>query len=59
MQALLQFVQSHATALASFGVAVLDLVFALNPNANAPDGLLHSVYVGIKKLMSIIGPKPQ
>lgn len=40
---------SHAEVLGGFGVAVLDLVFALNAKA-ASNGLLHWVYLQAKKL---------
>lgn len=51
MEALIQFVQGHEAILAAFGVAVIDLVFALVPSA-ASNGILHWVFValsGVKK----------
>lgn len=47
---MIQFVLNHQAVVTGLVVAVLDLVFALNPNVNAPDGILHSIYVFIKKL---------
>lgn len=48
MQVIIDFVLAHQVLLSSLVVAVLDLVFALNPNANAPDGVLHAVYLFLK-----------
>jgi hypothetical protein len=42
---LLDILTSHLGVISAVLVAVLDLVFALNPKANAPDGLLHMVYL--------------
>lgn len=50
MQAVIQFVLAHEVVLAAVGVAVLDLLFALNPAIKA-NGLLHWIYgvlVGVK-----------
>lgn len=53
MQALLSWVLAHEAVLSGLAVGILDLVFALNPNANAPDGALHMLYLWLKKL---VGP---
>lgn len=49
MSALISFIVAHEGVLAGLGVAVLDLVFALNPNV-AGNGVLHQVYLWLKKL---------
>lgn len=51
MQAVIDFVMAHVAVLSALGVAVLDLVFALNPNAES-NGLLHAIYLYLK-------PKPK
>lgn len=50
MQSIISFIVGHEAVLSGLVVAILDLVFALNPNANAPDGLLHSIYLFVQKL---------
>lgn len=49
MQDLISWVVNHQAVVAGLGVAMLDLVFALNPNS-AANGALHYVYVQLKKL---------
>lgn len=44
MSNIVDFVLAHEAVLAGLGVAVLDLVFALNPNASS-NGVLHWVFV--------------
>lgn len=51
MANLISWLISHQGVLAGAGIAVLDLVFALNPNVEAPDGVLHAVYMQLKKLI--------
>jgi len=48
MSDVVNWVMSHEAVLASVAVAVLDLVFALNPNTNAADGVLHWIYLKLK-----------
>lgn len=55
MQSIVDFVVNHAAVFAGLGVAVLDLIFAINPKADANGGL-HWVYLKLKALAS---PKPQ
>lgn len=43
-QNIINFVVAHEVVLAGVGVAVLDLVFALNPSSQS-NGILHWVFV--------------
>lgn len=43
------FITSHVEIFTGLGVAILDLIFALKPDANAADGVLHWVYLKLKK----------
>lgn len=43
MQAILDFITAHQAILAGFGVAVLDLIFALIPGVQS-NGFLHWLY---------------
>lgn len=47
MPAFIQFVLAHQVVFAALGVAVLDLVFAINPKAES-NGVLHWVFVALK-----------
>lgn len=42
---LLDLLLSHLGVISAALIAVLDLIFALRPSANSPDGLLHLVYL--------------
>ena len=44
MQNVIVFIQAHQAVLAAVGVSVLDLIFALNPNA-ASNGILHWIFL--------------
>lgn len=44
LQSVLSFVSSHAVVMSAAGVAVLDLIFAVNPAA-ASNGVLHYIYL--------------
>lgn len=50
MAAVLAWIVSHEVVLAAAVVAVLDLVFALNPNS-ASNGVLHWIYVQLQALL--------
>lgn len=54
MSDIIKFVVEHEAALASLGVAVLDLLFAVSPSLEG-NGILHQVYLWIKAIVS----KPQ
>lgn len=43
------WILSHGVVLAGLGVAVLDLVFALNPSLEA-NGILHQIYLWLLSL---------
>lgn len=49
MSQIISFIVAHEAILAALGVAVLDLVFALNSNLQA-NGVLHQVYLWLKGL---------
>lgn len=50
MSSVLAWVVAHEVVLASAVVAVLDLVFALNPNSSS-NGILHWIYVQLQSLL--------
>lgn len=50
MQVVINWILAHSVILASLGVAVLDLLFALSPNLEA-NGILHAIYLQLKKLL--------
>jgi hypothetical protein len=56
MSQIVAFLVAHEAVLASLGVAVLDLLFALNPSLEA-NGVLHQVYLWIKGLVAPDAPK--
>jgi hypothetical protein len=51
MQAVIDFVMSHQVVLAGVVVAIIDLAMALSPSL-ASNGILHSVYLFLKKIVS-------
>jgi hypothetical protein len=57
MQAVIDFIVAHQAVLAGLVIGILDLVFALNPNANAPDGVLHMIYLLVSKLVTKTPPQ--
>ena len=46
MSAIFAFVSAHSAVLAGLGVAILDLLFALNPSL-AGNGILHQILVSL------------
>lgn len=58
MQSVIDFVTAHLGLFGAVAVAVLDLVFALNP-ATATSGVLHWIYVKLSgKEPALPAPKP-
>lgn len=47
---IISWIMAHQVVIGGFIVGVLDLLFALNPNTQAPDGLLHALYMFAKNL---------
>ena len=50
MQNVITWVVEHGTVLAALGVAVLDLVFAVNQKAES-NGILHWISIKLKSLV--------
>lgn len=44
MAAIIAFIQAHTAIFTGFGIAVLDLLFALIPGLQA-NGVLHQIYL--------------
>ena len=51
MASIITFIQAHEVAMAMFGVAVLDFLFAINPMAES-NGILHWIYTALKGIES-------
>lgn len=49
MQAIIDFIMGHSVVLAGVGVAILDLVFAMNPKTET-NGILHWIYAQLTKV---------
>lgn len=49
MASLIAFVQAHMAVLVGFGVALLDLLFAVSPGLQA-NGILHWIYLQLQAL---------
>lgn len=47
MSQVISFIVAHEAVLSGLGVAVLDLLFALNSNLSG-NGILHQIYVSLK-----------
>lgn len=55
MSDVVTFIVAHEAVLAGLGVAILDLIFALNSNL-AANGILHQVFVWLQGMSAPSAP---